>query len=74
MKKLLTVMTMAVLTAGTLLMPAQSVTPAAHAVQLSDSERELPFKAKHAYSTISQLSEAIGPRIAGTAAEKRVPY
>ncbi|WFO99311.1 aminopeptidase YwaD [Bacillus subtilis] len=71
MKKLLTVMTMAVLTAGTLLLPAQSVTPAAHAVQISNSERELPFKAKHAYSTISQLSEAIGPRIAGTAAEKK---
>lgn len=71
MKKLLTVMTMAVLTAGTLLLPAQSVTPAAHAVQISNSEGELPFKAKHAYSTISQLSEAIGPRIAGTAAEKK---
>ncbi len=48
--------------------------PAARAVQISDSERELPFKGKRAYSTISQLSEAIGPRIAGTAAEKRVPY
>lgn len=71
MKKLLTVMTMAVLTAGILLLPAQSVTPAAHALQISNSERELPFKAKHAYSTISQLSEAIGPRIAGTAAEKK---
>ncbi|MCY8131430.1 aminopeptidase, partial [Bacillus spizizenii] len=71
MKKLLTVMTMAVLTAGTILMPAQSVTPAARAVQISDSERELPFKAKRAYSTISQLSETIGPRIAGTAAEKK---
>ncbi|MCY8206923.1 aminopeptidase YwaD [Bacillus subtilis] len=71
MKKLLTVMTMAVLTAGTVLLPAQSVTPAARAVQISNSERELPFKAKHAYSTISQLSETIGPRIAGTAAEKK---
>ncbi|MCY8386916.1 aminopeptidase YwaD [Bacillus inaquosorum] len=71
MKKLLTVMTMAVLTAGTVLLPAQSVTPAARAVQISDSERELPFKGKRAYSTISQLSEAIGPRIAGTAAEKK---
>ncbi|MFH0346445.1 M28 family metallopeptidase [Bacillus vallismortis] len=71
MKKLLTVVTLAVLTAGTVLLPPQSITPAARAVQLSDSERELPFKAKRAYSTISQLSEAIGPRIAGTAAEKK---
>ncbi|MCO4852613.1 M28 family metallopeptidase [Bacillus vallismortis] len=71
MKKLLTVVTLAVLTAGTVLLPAQSITPAARAVQISDSERELPFKAKRAYSTISQLSEAIGPRIAGTGAEKR---
>ncbi|MCY9375147.1 M28 family metallopeptidase [Bacillus sp. T17B1] len=71
MKKLLTVVTMAILTAGTVLLPAQGVTPAARAVQISDSERELPFKAKRAYSTISQLSEAIGPRIAGTAAEKK---
>ncbi|MGF7534655.1 M28 family metallopeptidase [Bacillus mexicanus] len=71
MKKLLTVMTMVVVTAGTIFTPTQSVTPAARAVQIADSEQELPFQAKRAYSTISQLSEAIGPRIAGTAAEKK---
>ncbi|MGY3835826.1 M28 family peptidase [Bacillus atrophaeus] len=63
----------AFLTVGTVISP---ITPAARTAQAADTVKKEhniahSFKSERAYATVSQLSEKIGPRVAGTAAEKK---